>query len=514
MAQNIENNLFARLSELIQKKIGLFFPKERWHDLERGVRAAALELGFEDTTSCIQGLLGSPVTKVQLDTLVAHLTVGETFFLRDESHFNALQHQILPGLFEKCLKKGQAPRFWSAACCTGEEPYTIAMIIDRMKPFWTQKDYSILATDINSRFLEKARKGIYTNWSLRNAPNWMVEKYFTVHGNNRFEVEKGLQKSIRFTNLNLVDPVYPSAVTHTEQVNVVFCRNVLMYFNQTLRETVIERLSWALADDGWLFVGPSEAAFVNHPNLGHTRYPGAIIFQKQAAKNKVQGADLDNSSWAAPLPASQEKPRSSLPTWRPMPRPETSPVTKAVRPAETRDRSMELCSTDQMLEKALELVESGKYNEATECLLDLISRADTRAGMTPDSRAMALLARTYANMGKLEEARKWGGKAVEADKLNPGHRYLLATVYEELGDAVKAADLLQASLFLDSRFVLAHFTLGNTVKKQGKSNDARRHFKNALSLLLDLDTDAVIPHSGGMTAGRLTEIVRSMILGD
>ena len=514
MAQNIEKNLFARLSELIQTKIGLFFPKERWHDLERGVRAAALELGFEDTTSCIQGLLGSPVTKVQLDTLVAHLTVGETFFLRDESHFNALQHQILPGLFENCQKTGQPPRFWSAACCTGEEPYTIAMIMDRMKPYWTAKDFSILATDINSRFLEKARKGIYTNWSLRNAPNWMVEKYFTVHGNNRFEVEKGLKKAIRFTNLNLVDPVYPSAVTHTEEVNVVFCRNVLMYFNQELRDTVIERLSWALAEDGWLFVGPSEAAFVNHPNLAHMRYPGAIIFQKQAAKNKVQGADLMDTPNTAPFSTGRGTPRPNFPARDPLPRRTVRLETAVSKPREQIKPSMDPLNADLLLEKALELVELGKYDDAVVCLLELVSMADTRAGLKPDSRAMALLARTYANMGKLEEARKWGGKAVDADKLNPGHRYLLATVYAELGDSTKAADLLQASLFLDSRFILAHFTLGNTVKKQGKANEARRHFKNTLSLLLDLDTDAVIPHSGGMTAGRLTEIVRSMILGD
>ncbi|ACL06347.1 MCP methyltransferase (CheR-type) [Desulfatibacillum aliphaticivorans] len=514
MAQNIEKNLFARLSELIQNKIGLFFPPERWHDLERGVRAAALELGFEDTTSCIQGLLGSPVTKVQLDTLVAHLTVGETFFLRDESHFNALQHQILPDIFEKCAKKGKPPRFWSAACCTGEEPYTMAMVVDRMKPYWTAKDFSILATDINSRFLEKARKGIYTNWSLRNAPNWMVEKYFTVHGNNRFEVEKGLKKAIRFTNLNLVDPVYPSAVTHTEDVNVVFCRNVLMYFNQKLRDTVIERIAWALADNGWFFVGPSEAAFVEHPNLAHIRYPGAIIFQKQAARNKVQGADLVDTK-AESAPVKRETPLPNFPARTPLTkRPPRVERTAPPRPEVDRAKKMEPLDADRMLDKALELVEKGNYDDAVNCLLEIISAADAKAGMKPDSRAMALLARTYANMGKLEEARKWGGKAVDADKLNPGHRYLLATVYAELGDSEKAADLLQASLFLDSRFILAHFTLGNTMKKQGKANEARRHFKNALSLLLDLDSDAVIPHSGGMTAGRLTEIVRSMILGD
>ena len=477
------------------------------------MRAAALELGFEDTTSCIQGLLGSPVTKVQLDTLVAHLTVGETFFLRDESHFNALQHQILPGLFEACEKKGQLPRFWSAACCTGEEPYTIAMVVDRMKPHWTAKNYSILATDINSRFLEKARKGIYTNWSLRNAPNWMVEKYFTIHGNNRFEVDKGLRKAIRFTNLNLVDPVYPSGVTHTEDVNVVFCRNVLMYFNQKLRDTVIERIAWALADDGWLFVGPSEAAFVEHPNLKHVRYPGAIIFQKQAAKNQVQGAELTNAKPAAP--PRRESPLPNFPARPSLPRRHAKPESAAPpRPKEENVRKLDPLDADRMLDSALELIEKGKYDEAVNCLLEIISTADARAGMRPDSRAMALLARTYANMGKLEDARKWGGKAVDADKLNPGHRYLLATVYTELGETEKAANLLQASLFLDSRFILAHFTLGNTVKKQGKANEARRHFKNALSLLLDLDSDAVIPHSGGMTAGRLTEIVRSMILGD
>ncbi len=501
MAQEISRDLIARLSELIQTKIGLYFPEERWHDLERGVRAAALELGFEDTESCIQGLLGYVVTKVQLDTLVAHLTVGETYFLRDESHFNALQHHILPDLFQARSAGGQPPRFWSAACCTGEEPYTIAMMMEKLQPFYSNGDFSVLATDINSRFLEKARRGVYTNWSLRNAPNWMVEKYFTVQGKNRFEIAPHLKKGLRFTNLNLVDPVYPSSVTYTQNINVIFCRNVLMYFNNELRATVIDRLSWAMADDGWLFVGPSESAFVDHPNLSQVRFPGAIAFQKAASKSSVQ---VGETVWTDSQPLA-DAPAPAMETLSPqIPPADSEPPTAPENPKVNGD----------FHEEALDLIEKGQYEKAVEFLKKILSHADQNAGIEPDSRAMALLARTYANMGKLEQACRWCKKLVEADKLNPGHRYLLATIYEEMDDPVMAAELLQSALFLDSRFVLAHFALGNNISRQGKKGEAKKHFKNALSLLLALEAEAVIPHSGGMTAGRLTVIVRSMILGD
>lgn len=493
MASNIPKELFAGLSALIQSKIGLYFPEERWHDLERGVRAAALELGFEDAGSCIRGLLDSPVTKVQIDTLVAHLTVGETFFLRDESHFNALLERIFPDLMGSSLAGRQGLRLWSAACCTGEEPYTLAMMIEKANPLWREDSFSILATDINSRFLEKARRGVYTNWSLRNAPKWMVEKYFTMQGKNRFEISPHLKKGLRFTNLNLVDPVYPSAVTHTENVDIIFCRNVLMYFSNELREKVIDRLAWALSDDGWLFVGPSEAAFVNHPNLRHVRFPGAMLFQKQSAKN--QGCGMD------PLPEAEQVNDSHEPALD-IPAPALTSTVKDETPG------------DELYEEALGLVEQGDYKGAVLRLKIILSRADKSTGIAPDARAMALLARTYANMGKLENACKWCKKAVDVDKINPGHRYLLASIYEEMGEPVRAGELLQSALFLDSRFVLAHFALANVIKKQGRIHDAKKHYKNALSLLIDLDSEAVIPHSGGMAAGRLTQIVRSMILED
>ena len=505
MAQEIPRDLFARLSELIRKKIGLHFPEDRWGDLERGVRAAALELGFEDTESCIRGLMGHVVTKVQLDTLVAHLTVGETYFLRDESHFQALQHHILPGLMQAHMEGGPPPRFWSAACCTGEEPYTIAMMLEKMGPFYSNGDFSVLATDINTRFLEKARKGVYTNWSLRNAPSWMVEKYFKVQGKNRFEIDPRLKKGLRFTNLNLVDPVYPSPVTKTQNINVIFCRNVLMYFNDELRSTVIDRLSWALADGGWLFVGPSEAAFVDNPNLQQVSLPGAMAFQKTSGAKAFQftGAPEKQTAYAHESPDRPIEAREDREKIIPEPKPEPPPLPPAMP-----------VMTASLHEEALGLVEKGDYEAAIGLLENMLGDRDPGSGSAADSRAMALLARTYANLGKLEPAREWGLRLVEADKLNPGHRYLLATIFEELNDLKKAAELLQASLFLDSRFVLAHFALGNNAARQGRTPESKRHFKNALGLLLAMDSDAVIPHSGGMTAGRLTEIVRSMILGD
>jgi len=499
MASNISRELFAGLSKLIQTRIGLYFPEERWHDLERGVRAAALELGFEDAVSCIHGLLDSPVTKVQIDTLVAHLTVGETFFLRDEAHFNVLLEQIIPELLESARTSQKPLRFWSAACCTGEEPYTMSMMMEKTNHLWRKDGFSILATDINSRFLEKARRGVYTNWSLRNAPKSMVEKYFTMLGKNRFEISPKLKTGLRFTNLNLVDPVYPSAVTNTDNLDVIFCRNVLMYFNDELRTKVVDQLSWALSDRGWLFLGPSEAAFVDHPNLRHVRIPGAIMFQKGAAKNRGSGMDPLPENETDPLPKAEQLYETHKPAFK---------TPEPVAASDTKDE----ISDNELYEKALDLIELGNYEDAVLCLKTILSHADQDAGVAPDARAMALLARTYANMGKLDNACKWCKSAVEINKINPGHRYLLATIYEEIGDSAKAGELFQAALFLDPRFVLAHFALGNVVKKQGRIHEAKRHYKNALALLLDFNSDAVIPHSGGITAGRLTQIVRSMIL--
>ncbi|HUF80183.1 MAG TPA: CheR family methyltransferase, partial [Burkholderiales bacterium] len=178
--------LLAGVSEFVAQRIGLHFPPERWRDIERAIEAAAREFGLPDAESCARALLCAPLTHAQVEVLASHLTVGETYFFRDKNSFAALEEHILPELLRARRGSEQRLRIWCAGCCTGEEPYSVAMVLDRLIPDPEAWNLTILATDINPRFLRKAAEGIYGEWSFRGTPEWVRERYFTRRRDGRY----------------------------------------------------------------------------------------------------------------------------------------------------------------------------------------------------------------------------------------------------------------------------------------------------------------------------------------
>src|SRR5262245_56326354 len=167
-AEVIPDSLWPQVSAAIASRMGLHFPDERRNDLERALADAAVELGFENARSCARWLLSSQVTKPQLDTLASHLTVRETYFFRDPRAFEALATQVLPELIEKRRGHEQRLRLWSAACSTGEEAYSLAILLRQVLPDWENWRISVLGTDINRHSLRKAMRGVYGDWSFRD----------------------------------------------------------------------------------------------------------------------------------------------------------------------------------------------------------------------------------------------------------------------------------------------------------------------------------------------------------
>src|SRR3989338_3482902 len=186
MINTISKQLLSQLSELITPLMGLYFPETRWSDLERGIISAARELGFADIEAFITWLGSTPLTKNHVEILANHITVGETYFFRDKESFQVIENRILPELLRSRRESEKRLRIWSAGCCTGEEPYSIAILLSRMIPDLRDWNISILATDINARFLEKASRGVYSEWSFRDAPPGIRETFFRKTGQGRF----------------------------------------------------------------------------------------------------------------------------------------------------------------------------------------------------------------------------------------------------------------------------------------------------------------------------------------
>ncbi len=463
VAAKLPGELLERFSEFIAEKMCLHFPRERWPELIRGVRHAAKDFGQPGAEACIHWLLSTPLTTQQIEILAGHLTVGETYFFRAPQTFEALAAEILPELIRERLNNNQRLRIWSVGCCTGEEAYSLAILASRAVPDLKHWHVTILATDINPRFLHKAEAGVFGAWSFRDAPPWLQDRYFTPRPGERHEISHAIRKMVTFFPLNLASDAYPSLLNDTNAMDLILCRNVLMYFTPAQMEKVVEKLRHCLVDGGGLVVSPNEVS--------------------QSLFSKFESVHLRNAVfYRKPLPGALEPFADVI-----------APVEVAAPPPPPPELPA--------LETAHDLFDKGFYPEVLSTL-----------GTQPsDPQAMSLMARTLANEGKLADALIWCDRAVAAAALDPVMRYLRATVLHEQGNFEEAMKTYRRALYLDHDFVLAHFALGNLCNECGHHRDARRHFRHALMALEKLPAHQVLPESEGITAGRLEEIVRTLL---
>ncbi|HZM04088.1 MAG TPA: CheR family methyltransferase [Candidatus Saccharimonadales bacterium] len=479
---------WSRLSELIADRMGLHFPPERWSDLQRGLTGAAEEFGFADVRLCVDWLLSAPLTKAQFQALASHLTIGETYFFREKRTFEVLADSALPELIRLRRGNGRRLRLWSAACCTGEEAYSLAILLHQVIPDLEDWHVTILATDINERFLRKAAAGVYGEWSFRESPSWFRERYFQRTGKGQYEIAPEIKKLVTFAHMNLVEDCYPTLETDTNAMDVIFCRNVLMYFAPSQAATAVCHLRRALVDDGWLAVSPCEVSQTLFSRFAPANFPGATLYQKTNAKVPTA------PSWTLPLwsePSAVVAPALDMPAWAMSPAVAEEPAPPDV-PATP-------------LAAATSLYQQGRYAQAAETLRNSISTRDA-----PNPQAFSLLARALANQGELADASHWCDRWVAADKLDASGHYLRAVVLQELGDQEQSRRSLQRAIYLRPDMALAHFALGNLARAGRRNDEADKHFTNAARLLRSCQPDDVLPESDGLTAGRLIEIISSI----
>jgi chemotaxis protein methyltransferase CheR len=376
-------------------------------------------------------------------------------------------------------------RIWSAACSSGEEPYSLAILLHEALPDLGEWQVTITATDINRSALIKAAAGIYGEWSFRGAPARLKSRYFSRTAGGRYAIAPWIRNLVDFRCLNLAQDIYPSLATGTDAMDIVFCRNVLMYFTPSQAGRAIGRLRGSLVDGGWLAVSPSEASHALFPDFATANFPGAILYRKSATspRQTQQPIPIPLGQAVDCVPATVETPLSwatppaiALPT-------EAAPAPSAIAQLQ---------------------YQQGRYAEAVDTL------AGSFAHHAPGPQALSLLARSLANLGRRADALACCERWIAADKMDPAGHYLRAVVLLEQGAPEPARSSLQRAIYLDPDFVLAHFALGDLARRRGKPEEADKHFANALDLLSRQPPDALVPESDGLSAGRLAQTISSM----
>lgn len=495
----------AAFSEFLAEHLGLYFPRPRWRDLEKGLNAAARDFRCGDAAACVEMLMTSPLTRSRIEILASRLTVGETYFFREKEALEILEKRILPELIAGRREAGRKQlRVWSAGCCTGEETYTLAILLSRLVPDLKDWRVTVLGTDINPRFLRKAQRGVYGEWSFRDPPPWLKTGYFSQVSAGRFEILPAVKALVSFAHHNLVEDVYPALSNNTNGMDVVFCRNVLMYFAPRQARRVVANLHRCLTDGGWLIVSPTEASNSLLAPFQPVRFPEALLYRKAEGPAWPVAPAVNWAKAGMPWPAAPADTLAVVP-----PAAETTEAyaqpsgAKPESPVPSTPAPTGVPRLAPPVAAATELYQQGRYDEAEEVLTGLL------AGGPIDAKALALLARIRANRGKLDEALEWCEKAIREDRLDPAVHYLKANILVEQGRLEEAAAGFRRVLYLDPRFPLAYFALGNLLKRQGKSREAARQFANALELLGGCDPHSVVPEAEGLTAGRLREVIEA-----
>jgi chemotaxis protein methyltransferase CheR len=261
---------FGALKRFLIKNSGLCLDDDKQYLAESRLAPLLHRHNFSDVDGLVRRLERGPDRQLVRDVIEA-MTTNETFFFRDRAPFDNFCQVILPHLV-KARAAQRSIRIWCAACSTGQEPYSLAMILDEQVRKLGGWNIDILATDIASHVLDVAREGVYSQFEVqRGLPISMLLRYFQQKG-DRWQVVEHLRSRVRFEEGNLI-----SNFTDRGRFDVIFCRNVLIYFDVPTKRTVLDRLRHCLDDDGYLVLGAAETVVGLTEQLApNAQYPGLI----------------------------------------------------------------------------------------------------------------------------------------------------------------------------------------------------------------------------------------------
>lgn len=432
---------FDAVAALVSAQTGLLLSPACRDGIESSARRLMARAGIADQLDYLSRLKTVPSA---LDELISECTVGETYFFREPSHFDFIRDEAIPAL-RRLRGVNHVLRFWSAGCASGEEAYSLAILLAEMG---LQSQARILATDISKAALSRAETGIYGAWSLRGDAAQRAAPYLRVVG-NRFELVASLRRQVEFAQLNLAQDVYPSVATKTAGMDLVLCRNVLIYLDAEPVRAVARRLHASLAAGGFLITGASDPLLSEHAPFETLMSPVGVLYRKRVEPGQdsemvpamMQPAAGVGASAAAVAPANP-----AGPGW---------PEPKRLLPGPVS-------------------VERPPLSAQRPTALDE-ARADPRADDAAPARQPAPVEVAFLQAARLMSQ----------------------------GDYAEADRALRRVLYLDPTLAVVHFLHGAALQRLGRLADAARSYRNARDIAARRPPEEVLPLADGECASQL-----------
>jgi chemotaxis protein methyltransferase CheR len=469
-----------------------------------------------DTYSAYLGQLNAASKRSnEWRVLAEKLTVNETFFFRNFDNFQALAEIVLPERIRANAKTKQL-RILSAGCSSGDEPYSLAIMVREALPDFEDWDVKIIGIDLNPTILLKATQARYSEWSLRATPDEVRRRYFRADG-TEFVLAPEIQKMVSFEERNLVneDPLFWDSLA----CDVIFCRNVLMYFTPETARGVARRISHGLLPCGYLFIGHAETLRGVMPEFHLCHTHDTFYYQQGDACDTAKTA-----SWTIP----PGKPVEDLP---PVPVESTANWVDVIKEATTRIAKLSDLKTplpeqtapqftlnhpegqDDVLTRTrtwdLGMVLEAMRQERFTHALDLIGSLP--ADSHEDPEVLLLRAVLLTNHGRIKESEEVCRRLISLDELNAGAHYLMALCREYSGEDSRAIEHGLTAIDVDPDFAMPHLHLGILAKRSGDTITAQRELGQALMLLAQEDASRILLFGGGFSRDALLQLCRTQL---
>jgi len=425
---------------------------------------------------------------------VCLVTNRESYFFRDKGQFALLRQTILPELIRH-NQRSKILRICSAGCSTGQEPYSLAILLRELIPDFDSWSVNIYGVDINRESLDHALKGLYNVWSFRQVEDEIKDRYFKSLA-GYYQLDPQVKRAVRFQQVNLVRDALPRLESDLRDMDLIICRNVFIYFTDQAISKVVEKFFQTLKMNGYLLTGHAELG-AHHVRAFHSQlFPESVIYQKRSGNFGATAPSTTRHTPPETKPSALEAlnrqlektkinaVNSSTVSYR--------PKIKASQPQTTAPRTPK--QGNPLLTEAQSLIDNKSYHLAQK-KLEQVLQQDPQ-----NFNACYLMAELKANLGQYEPAKDWSQKAASLNAFNAKPYHLIAHIAEEQGNLEEAKQALKKIIYLEPNAVPAYLSLANLYRQEGDLSRSQKMQKSALKILQTLPPDTIFPELGNVQA--------------